>query len=177
MADLEPIYVSATVIAKIIGKTANRVYQLTQDGTLPTELNPKTGKGSYELVGTLKRYIAFLDEKAHGQKQKAERLSLEDQKLKAEVALKESQADLHKLKTDIANGKYVPVEEVELDYQKFFVIFKKFATGIPSRLAGTMSTYLEPVVVRGIEKDLTNEITEMLQSFVVSAKEREGADE
>lgn len=62
--------------------------------------------------------------------------------MRADVALKESQGELHRLKTDIAAGKYIAIEEVKIDYQKFFVAFKKFAISLPSRLIGMISAAL-----------------------------------
>ena len=95
-------------------------------------------------------------------------LELRQQKLQAEVALKESQGELHRLKTEIAAGKYISKEEVTLDYTRFFVTFKKFAMSLPSRLAGIVSGYLDPVEVRRIEKDLTGEVQKQLEAFVVA---------
>ena len=38
---------------------------------------------------------------------------MKEQKLRAEVALKESQGELHRLRTEIAAGKYISIEEVK----------------------------------------------------------------
>ena len=88
----------------------------------------------------------------------------------ADIALKESQGELHQLRTAIAAGKYISVEEVQVDYSRFFVVFKKFALSIPSRVAGTISSVVEPVVARSVEKDLTREVNSMLQGFVIAGK-------
>lgn len=42
--------------------------------------------------------------------------------MQADIALKESQGELHRLKTEIAAGQYISVEEVKLDYAKFCCI-------------------------------------------------------
>lgn len=99
-------------------------------------------------------------------------VDLKAQKLTAEIALKESQADLHKLKTAIAEGKYLPVEEVKLDYEQFFVTFKKFALAIPQRVGAIVAGYGDPVIARKVEADINHEITEMLSTFVVAAQVR-----
>lgn len=88
--------------------------------------------------------------------------------MKAEIALKESQGELHRLKTDIAAGKYISVEEVQLDYTRFFVTFKKFAMSLPSRLTGIVSGYMEPLEARRIEKSLQSEVQKLLEAFVVA---------
>ena len=119
---------------------------------------------------TIQKYVAYLSDKAYNKPHSDRELQLREQKLKAEVALKESQSELHQLKTAITAGKYIPVEEVQVDYSKFFVIFKKFATAIPSRVAGIAQTVVDPVIARSLEKDLTHEVNAMLQSFVVAGE-------
>ena len=103
-------------------------------------------------------------------------MKLKEQKLRAEIALKESQGELHRLRTEIAAGNYISVEEVKLDYSRFFVSFKKFAMSIPSKLAGRLTGFVDPVEVRQIEKNLQNDVTKLLQSFVVAAtvEEKDG---
>ena len=93
---------------------------------------------------------------------------LKAQKLKAEISLKESQGELHLLKTEIAKGNYISTADVALDYQRFFVLFKKFAMAIPARVGGYIAGYVDPVVERGIEKDIQREICSMLRNFVVA---------
>ena len=87
---------------------------------------------------------------------------------RAEIALKESQGELHRLRTDIAAGKYISVEEVILDYTRFFVTFKNFAMAIPARVADMINGYAEPVEVRRIEKAIQGEIRRILTAFVVA---------
>ena len=81
---------------------------------------------------------------------------------------------MHQIKTEIAKGKYIPIEDVHLDVQRFFVVFKKFAMAIPSRMGGIIAGYVEPVVVRGIEKDLQKEINDMLRTFIVAGQPADG---
>ena len=94
-------------------------------------------------------------------------------KLEAEIALKESQGELHKLKTEIAMGRYVAVDELELDYAKFFTNFKKFALNLPARIIGLISGQIEPVESRRLEKEIMAEITSQLDAFVIAGKEAE----
>lgn len=167
-----PNLVRSTDIASIIGKSVRWVQSLTQDGVIPVS-DPPRGKRSYiyDLVPVLSAYIAMLDKKASAQEQKEAEADLKMRKAEAETALKESQKDLHQLKTDIARGKYVPVEEVELDYKKFFSVFKKFATAIPDRVVGIIGHQVDPVTARQIEQELADDINRMLRTFVVSAVE------
>ena len=57
-----------------------------------------------------------------------------------------------------------------MDYQKFFVILKKFVLSVPNRIGGLLTGYVDPVVIRSLEKDMTKECTDMLKTFVLAAK-------
>lgn len=154
------------IIAQLFGVTVRRIQQLTQEGVLPTSETPEGRR--YELVPTIQRYVQYLSDKAYGKNRSEKEMELREQKMKAEIALKESQGELHRLKTDIAAGKYISVEEVQLDYTRFFVTFKKFAMSLPSRLTGIVSGYMEPLEARRVEKSLQSEVQKLLEAFVVA---------
>ena len=88
--------------------------------------------------------------------------------MQADIALKESQGELHRLKTEIAAGQYISVEEVKLDYAKFFVVFKKFAMSIPARVTGMLSGQMEPSELRRCEKEIAAEVNRLLGAFVIA---------
>lgn len=166
-------YQRTETIAQLFGVSVRRIQQLTQEGVLKTTSilneNKKTVR-RYDLVPTIQAYIKYLSEKAYGRKGRTEKeMELREQKMKADVALKESQGELHRLKTEIAAGKYISIEEVKMDYSKFFVSFKKFATSLPSRLISMISGGLEPVEARRLEKELADEINKLLGAFVIAA--------
>ena len=80
--------------------------------------------------------------------------------------------------TDIAAGKYITVEEVKLDYSRFFVAFKKFALSLPNKIAWQVAGSVEPTELRRIENEMQQEVKRLLNSFVVSAVvERENDEE
>ena len=64
--------VDATMVAKLFNLTVRRIQQLTQDGVLATELVDK--KRKYDLLLTVQRYIAYLQEKVvkKGEKHRSE---------------------------------------------------------------------------------------------------------
>ena len=155
------------IIAQLFGVTVRRIQQLTQEGVLPTVATPEGRR--YDLVPTIQKYVKYLSDKAHGKSRSEREMELREQKLTAEVALKESQGELHRLKTEIAAGKYIGIEEVKLDYSRFFVTFKKFAMSLPSRLTGMIGGAIEPLEARRIEKALQGEIQKLLGGFVVAA--------
>jgi phage terminase Nu1 subunit (DNA packaging protein) len=160
-------------IAELFGVSIRKVYNLTQEGIIKTTMtdSDKGGrtKSLYDLKETCSALYAHLSDKAQGKSKADKELELKQKKLEAEIALKESQGELHRLKTDIAAGKYIEVEEVKLDYQRFFVILKKFITNVPNRVGIMINGYVDPVTARGIEKDLSKEAAAMLKSFVVAA--------
>ena len=157
-------------IARLFGVSVRRIQQLTQEGVIHTVKDPKGGARKYDLIPTIQEYIKYLSDKAYGRAQTEKEGELKDEKLRVEIELKKSQSELHQLKTEIAKGSYISTEEVGEDYQRFFVLFKKFAMAIPARVGGYISGYIDPVVERGIEKDLQREINTMLRNFVVAGK-------
>lgn len=160
-------YATKAEIAALFGLSGRRIEQLVADGVI----DRKTTKGGvmFNIADTVHKYVKYLSDKAYGKERSETEAKLKEQKLRAEVALKESQGELHRLRTDIAAGKYISVEEVQLEYQRFFVIFKKFALSIPSKLAGRLSGFVDPVEVRRIESDLKEEVTRLLKEFVMRA--------
>lgn len=159
------------VISRLFGVSVRRIQQLTQEGiieTVPIREGRRTVR-RYELVPTIQKYIAYLSEKAYGKQGKTEKeTELKEKKMATEIALKESQTELHKLKANIASGAYISKEEVKIDYSRFFVVFKKFAMSLPSRISAIVSAYLDPVETRKVEKDIADEIHKLLTSFVVA---------
>ena len=159
-------YVRTEVIAQFIGLTVRRVQQLTQEGIIVTTQTPQGRR--YDFNDTLKRYIRYLSDKAYGKAKSEKETELREQKLEAEIALKDSQAELHKMKREIAAGKYISREEVELDYQKFFIVFKRFALSMPPRLVSMVSDQIRPTEARRVEKELSEEVNRMLTAFTVA---------
>lgn len=159
-------YYRVEIIAQLFGVTVRRIQQLTQEGVLPTT---ETIEGRrYDLVPTIQSYVKYLSDKAYGKNRSEKENELREQKMRAEIALKESQGELHRLRTDIAAGKYISVEEATLDYTRFFVAFKNFAMAIPARMADMISGYVDPVEARRIEKTLQQEVRRILTAFVVA---------
>lgn len=169
-ADELPEWCSSDVIATLLGKTVRRVQQLSQEGIIHTDPMPGSGAKKYKLTDTMQAYAAYLEDKANKRQDASQKeQELEMRKLEAEVALKESQGELHRMKTEIASGRYLAVEEIQLDYSSFLAQFKKMAMAIPPRVGGMVAGYIEPVTARGLEKDLSKEITNMLRAFVEAA--------
>ena len=161
-----PEWANSAAIAKLIGKTARRVQQLTQDGILETEVPPGGGARKYRTCETIQRYIAHVEQKAQEVGEGGRLAELNLKKLEAEVALKESQGSLHRLKTAIAEGKYIPAEQATEELAEFMAAFQKFAMTIPARMAGAMAGYADAVTIRKAQKAIRKELETMLTAYV-----------
>ena len=164
-----PEWASTTAIAQLIGRSTRRVQQLTQDGVLSTEVPPGGGARRYRTARTIQDYMAYQEQKAREDLSGSTLEELTIKKLQAEVELKESQGALHKLKTAIAEGKYLPAEQVSGDLSDFLRRLKQFADRIPARVAGTMSGYLDGAAARAMKKDLQQELDGLFEAFVAAA--------
>lgn len=164
-----PEWASTTAIAQLIGRSTRRVQQLTQDGVLSTEVPPGGGSRRYRTARTIQDYMAYQEQKARDDLSGSTLEELTIKKLQAEVELKESQGALHKLKTAIAEGKYLPAEQVSGDLSDFLRRLKQFADRIPARAAGTMSGYLDGAAARAMKKDLQQELDGLFEAFVAAA--------
>ena len=158
-------------IAHLFGISVRRIQQLTQEGIIKTTKVLEDGRTvrRYDLVPTIQSYVKHLSEKAYGKAGRSEKeMELREKKMEADAALKESQSELHRLKTAIAAGQYISIEEVKMDYAKFFVVFKKFAMALPSRTIGMIAGALEPAEARRVEKEIAQEINRLLGAFVIA---------
>lgn len=161
-----PEWVNSRAIAKLVGKSARRVQQLTQDGVLETEVPPGGGARKYQTCETIQRYIAHVEQRALNLGEGGRLAELNLKKLEAEVALKESQGSLHRLKTAIAEGKYLPAEQAAGELAEFMAAFQAFALTIPARMAGALSGYADALTIRSVQKAIRKELETMLTAFV-----------
>ena len=89
------------------------------------------------------------------------------------MELKESQGQLHRLKTAIAERRYLPTEQATAELNEFLETFKRFALNIPARVAANLAGAADAVTVRGVERSLRKELEAMLETFVDAAVQRE----
>lgn len=168
-----PEWANATAISKLLGKTVRRVQQLTQEGVLETEVPPSGGARKYRTCETVQRYIAHVEAKAQETGENSRTAELNLKKLEAEVELKESQGQLHRLKTAIAEGKYISADQATEELAEFMAAFKKFTMNIPPRAVGTLSGYVDALTVRATEKTMRKELETMLAAFADAAMEQQ----
>lgn len=164
-----PEWANTQVIAQLLGKTVRRVQQLTQEGVLETEVPPGGGARKYRTCETVQRYISHIERKAKESGAEGSTADLNRRKLEAEVALKESQGELQRLKADIAQGKYIPTAQATEELAEFMARLKKYTLNIPARVAGQLSGYVDEVAIRAMEKSMRKEAEAMLVTFVEAA--------
>ena len=165
-----PEWASTTAIAQLIGRSTRRVQQLTQDGVLSTEVPPGGGARRYRTARTIQDYLSYQEQKIREELSGSTLEELTIKKLQAEVELKESQGALHKLKTAIAEGKYLPAEQVSGELADFLRRLKQFADRIPTRVAGTMSGYLDTAAAKQMKKELQTELDSLFEAFAAAAR-------
>ena len=171
----EPIaqYWTSAEIAKLFDfDNIRSVQRLVENGIIQPTVVVENGKNvsRYDLIPTVTGYVKNLRDKAAGRQSTATEKDLKNQKLKAEIALKESQGELHKLKTEIAMGRYLSVEEIKLNYSKFFIMIRQYVMNLPARVTGRLVGSITPIEARRLETDLQKELENQLRTFVGAAR-------
>lgn len=115
----------------------------------------------------LQHVLKWRGEIISGDSEASKAINLQQKKLEAEVAFKEVQTELSRIKVDIAEGKYIETEIVEAELTRFFLIFKKSAMMLPRKLIGFITGYMEPMELRKAETQMTELINEALEQMSV----------
>lgn len=115
----------------------------------------------------LQHVLKWRGEIYSGDSEASKAINLQQKKLEAEVAFKESQTELARIKMDIAEGKYIEKEIVEAELTRFFLVFKKSAMMLPRKLIGFITGYLEPMELRKVENNIADLIKDALEQMSV----------
>lgn len=126
-------YRTSAQVGKVFHLTSKRIQQLTADGIIETVETPKGRR--YDWDATVERYIAYLSEKAHGRERKNSTEKLEEQKLQAEVDIKQAKAEIAQLELDELRGKLHRAEDVEAITTDHVLFFRSMLIGMPGKLA------------------------------------------
>lgn len=167
-----PDWADAGAIGELVGLSERRIQQLTRSGILETETPPGRKARKYRTCQTVRRYIDHVKQKAQSDgagEAEMEELSLK--KLRAEVELKESQGQLHKLKTAIAEGKYVDTENAGRELAEFLRAFRQFALDMPARAVRSMPGQVDAVTAKAMERAMRAELETMLNAFADAVME------
>lgn len=158
--------VNSATLAQLLGVTTRTIQRLTSDGILTSISKNRSLK--YNLCDSVQAYVAFIRSGEKGKDQQDLEAKLKKQKLEAEIALKESQGELHEMKTRLFEGSIIEVETVQDDYVEFFKVLKSTINAIPGRVAGMLADYADPVTVRKAEKDISDELNRTMETFVAA---------
>lgn len=161
-----PGWADADAIGELVGRSGRTIQSLARRGVLETEAPPGWKAKKYPTCKTIQRYIAHVKQEAEekaGCASDLEELGLK--KLRAEVELKESQGELHRLKTAIAAGKYVDTENAGRELAEFLRSFRQFALDMPARAVRSMPGQVDAVTAKAMERAMRTEMEAMLNTF------------
>lgn len=161
-----PGWADADAIGELVGRSGRTIQSLARRGVLETEAPPGWKAKKYPTCKTIQRYIAHVKQEAEekaGCASDLEELGLK--KLRAEVELKESQGELHRLKTAIAAGKYVDTENAGRELAEFLRSFRQFALDMPARAARSIPGQVDVVTAKAMERAMRTEMEAMLNTF------------
>lgn len=161
-----PGWADADAIGELVGRSGRTIQSLARRGVLETEAPPGWKAKKYPTCKTIQRYIAHVKQEAEekaGCASDLEELGLK--KLRAEVELKESQGELHRLKTAIAAGKYVDTENAGRELAEFLRSFRQFALDMPARAVRSIPGQVDAVTAKAMERAMRMEMEAMLNTF------------
>ena len=113
-----------SAIAKLFDLTERRVQQLASEGVIP-----KSIKGKYELVPTVKGYINYLRERSIGKDQAPSDAST------ARIRLLTLQANKLEIENAILNKQFLSVEDVKNTWFSMIARCRAILLAMPSKLA------------------------------------------
>lgn len=131
MAEANQNLQTTQVIAKIFGVSTRRVEQLKTEGIIKGQGKPT----KYDLLPTIQAYIRYLSDKANGREKKEAMADLEEQKLKAEVDMKRSKAEVAALELAELQGKLHRAEDVEAITTDHVLFLRSMLMAMPGKLA------------------------------------------
>ena len=143
-----PTSYPVSTIAKLFGLTERRVQQLARDGVIP-----KPEKNQYELIGSVRSYIEYLQQRAFGK-------GVAPQDTHHERArLIKAQADMAEIDLAERTGQLVTVERIEADWIQMVTACRAKLLGIPTKTAYQIANLKDP---EEVEKFLKRTIHEAL---------------
>ncbi len=158
-----PGYCTTAVLANLFDLTSQWIGELTKNGVIrkhDTEVGPR-----YNVVEATRSYVKYLREKAAGRSEKAATSEKEDQKLAAEVRIKEAKAAYAELELQELQGTMHRSEDVEKMTMQLVFTIRGMMVALPGRLAvdvAGVETAAEASVV--IRKEV-NAILDELANF------------
>jgi phage terminase Nu1 subunit (DNA packaging protein) len=137
--------VDATMVAKLFNLTVRRIQQLTQDGVLATELVDK--KRKYDLLLTVQRYIAYLQEKVVKKGENKDDAQNESRKIKADADLRAAKAEIADMELKELRGEMHRSEDVEAMTTDLVFTIRSMMLALPGRLAIDLAKITKPAEI------------------------------
>ena len=122
---------STAVVASLFNLSERRVQQLAKEGVI--EGRKVDGVYQFDLLPTVRKYIAYLSDKANGRDQKNRKT--EEEKLAAEADLKRAKADMAELQLKELRGQMHRSEDVEAITTDLVYTIRSMIIALPGRLA------------------------------------------
>ncbi len=157
-----PTSYPVTTIAKLFGITERRVQQLAQEGIIP-----KPEKNQYELVGCVRGFINYLQQRAFGKGVAPQDTHLE------RARLLKAQADMAEIELAERTGALVTVERVETDWLEMVTACRAKMLSIPTKTAYQIAHLENP---QEIEKFLKRTIYEALAEMAAYESDEDLSD-
>lgn len=137
--------VEAAMVAKLFNLTVRRIQQLTQDGVLATELVDK--KRKYDLLLTVQRYIAYLQEKVVKKGENKDDAQNESRKIKADADLRAAKAEIADMELKELRGEMHRSEDVEAMTTDLVFTIRSMMLALPGRLAIDLAKITKPAEI------------------------------
>ncbi len=170
--------VKSDIVANLFGVTTRRVQQLVKDGIITA--TKEKGVNKYDLPVVVKQYIRHLSEKVQGRESR-HNSELDNQKLGAEIRIKESKARLAELQLQELEGKMHRSEDVEDMTTDLVFTIRGMLVALPGRLAVDLAGLDSPLEISERIRLEVNSILQQLANYRYDpaeykrrAREREG---
>ena len=161
-----PTSYPVTTIAKLFGLSERRVQQLAQEGIIP-----KPEKNQYELVGSVRAYINYLQQRAFGKGAAPQDTHLE------RARLLKAQADMAEIELAERTGNLVTVERIEADWVAMVTACRAKLLGIPTKTAYQISNLKDPEEIENFLKRTIHEALSELADYETDDEDISADDE
>lgn len=148
--------VPTAFLAEIFGVTTKTLASWAKDGC------PKADRGWWPI----KEVIAWrCDGASPGKDQDLSHLSLREQKIYWETALKKEQTHAKAFRNGVEQKEYLEVQEVSQLLTAFFAAFKQAALGLPRKIGILAAQYTERDEAKAIEREAMEVIRDALHEW------------
>lgn len=154
-----PLYPVST-IAKLFDLTERRVQQLTKEGVIP-----KSSRGKYELVPTVKGYINYLKGKSGLDGESITNIASE------RARLIKMQADKLAMELEEEKGRLLDASEVEAAWNNIVTRCRSVLLRIPSKLALQLSVASPQEAEHIMKKAINDALLELSQTNDITGEE------